>query len=86
MTTIQLAWKQARAARSPRRRRTPLLVALVAYLARILPTWKRARTTVMQWTAFGALTFGMFQWSIIAGFVAAGVSLLFLEFLGGAEQ
>lgn len=86
MTTIQLAWKQGRAARRAKPRRTPLLALFTTYLARILPTWKRARTTVMQWTAFGALTFGMFQWSIIAGFVAAGVSLLFLEFLGGAEQ
>lgn len=82
MTTLQATWAQARATRRPRRR-TPLLLALVAYLARTLPTWKRARTAVMQTAGLGAITYGLFTWSMLAGFIAAGVSLLVLEALGG---
>ncbi len=85
MTTLQATWAQARAARRPKRH-TPLLLALVAYLARVLPTWKRARTTIMQTAAFGALTYGMFAWSIIAGCVSVCVSLLVLEALGGSDR
>lgn len=85
MTTLQATWAQARAARRPRRR-TPLLVMLIAYLARTLPTWKRARSAVMQVAGFAAITYGLFTWSMLAGFVAAGVSLLVLEALGGGDD
>jgi hypothetical protein len=37
----------------------------------------------MQVTAFGFLDYAAFQWSMIAGCVAVGVSLLVLEALGG---
>lgn len=85
MTTVPLgtAWRQARAQRVSRRRAAPLLVALVSCLARILPTWKRARTAVMQWGAFAAIDTGLFGWHWIAGAVGIGVSLLVLEALGG---
>ncbi|MET0916705.1 MAG: hypothetical protein ABWY81_10965 [Jiangellaceae bacterium] len=83
MTTIAGAWTTGRAARRNRPRRTPLLLAFVAYLARILPTWRRARTAVMQTTAFTAIDVGLFGWHWIAGAIGIGVSLLVLEALGG---
>jgi divalent metal cation (Fe/Co/Zn/Cd) transporter len=82
MTTIPLAWKQARATRAVRRH-TPMLLLFVAWLARTLPAWKRARTAVMQWAAFGAIDAGLFGWHWIAGAIGVGVSLLVLEALGG---
>ena len=86
MTTIPVAWAQARTARKARRRRTPLLLMFVAWLARTLPTWKRARTAVMQWAAFAAIDTGLFGWHWIAGAIGIGVSLLVLEALGGSER
>jgi len=85
MTTVPLSatWKQARARRSARRRRAPLLTLLVSWLARVLPTWKQARTAVMQWGACAAICYGLFTWSLLAGFIAVGVSLFVLEALGG---
>ena len=83
MTTIAQAWTQARAGRLKRPRRTPLLLALVAYLGRKLPAWKRVRTAAMQTAGFGAIDAGLFGWHWIAGAVGVGVSLLLLEALGG---
>lgn len=84
MTTVPLssAWTQGRAARKPRSS-APLLLRAVAWAGRTLPTWRRARTAVMQVTAFGFLDYAAFQWTMIAGCVAVGVSLLVLEALGG---
>lgn len=86
MTTVQEAWKSARAARPARRRRTPLLLAFAGWAGRKLPTWKKARTGIMQWGAFAAIDTGLFGWHWIAGAVGIGVSLLVLEALGGGER
>lgn len=83
MTTISQAWAQGRAARARARRSTPVLLALVAYASRKLPTWQRARTAVMQTAAFGAIDTGLFGWHWIAGAIGVGVSLLVLEAMGG---
>lgn len=85
MTTVPISttWKQARARRVARRRRAPLLVLLVSWLARVMPTWKQARTAVMQWGAAASICYGLFTWSLLAGFIAVGVSLFVLEALGG---
>ena len=83
MTTVADAWNRGRAARPARARRTPLLLALVAYLGRKLPAWKRVRTAAMQTAGFGAIDAGLFGWHWIAGAVGVGASLLLLEALGG---
>lgn len=84
MTTISQAWAQGRAARARKRRSMPILLALVAYASRKLPTWQRARTAVMQWGAAVSICWGLFtQASLLAGFIGVGVSLLVLEALGG---
>lgn len=85
MTTITQAWTQGRAARRTRRS-TPVLVMLVAWLARKLPAWKRARTAVMQWGAFAAIDTGLFGWHWVAGAIGVGMSLLILEALGGSGE
>jgi hypothetical protein len=81
MTSIGLAWAQARAGRPARATRTPVLLLFVAWVGRHLPTFARARTSVMQVAAFGFLDYAAFQHSVIAGCVAVGVSLLVLETL-----
>lgn len=83
MTTVAQTWAAARAGRPKRPRRTPLLLALVAYLARKLPAWKRVRTAAMQTAGFGAIDAGLLGWHWIAGAIGVGVSLLLLEALGG---
>lgn len=83
MTTIPQAWAAGRAARAQRPRRPSVVLAAVAWAARRLPGWKRARTAVMQTAAFGAIDTGLFGWHWIAGAIGVGVSLLVLEALGG---
>jgi len=84
MTTVTQAWAAART--RPHRTARPALLLLVSWLARKLPTWKRARTALMQWGAFAAIDTGLFGWHWIAGAVGVGVSLLVLEALGGSER
>lgn len=86
MTTVQEAWRSARAARPARRRRTPALLALAAYASRRLPTWRKARTTVMQWGAFGAGDAALFGVDWRWGLAGVFVSLLVLEALGGSGE
>jgi uncharacterized membrane protein len=81
VTTVAGAWAQARAGRPARVARTPVLLLFVAWCGRHLPTWGKARSAVMQTSAFASLTYAAFQWHTIAGFVAVGVSLLVLEAL-----
>lgn len=85
MTTIPLsgAWRQGRAARQPAPRRTPVLLRVAAWAGRTLPTWKRARTAVMQWGAFTAGDVALWGLDWRAGLGGVFVSLLVLEALGG---
>lgn len=86
MTSLTLAWSTARARRAARPKRTPLLLLFVAWLARRLPSLKRARTAVMQWSAFTAGTVALWGVDWRAGLAGVFVSLLVLEALGGAER
>lgn len=85
MTTIGLAWRQARAARRPVRRQS-LTLRAVTTLARKLPSWHRARSAVMQTSACVAIDYGLFQWEPVAGWIGAGVLLFVLEALSGGER
>jgi uncharacterized membrane protein len=85
VTAAALAWAQAREGRQARPTRTPLLIMFVAWCGRHLPSVAKARSAVMQTSAFASLTYAAFQWDTIAGFVAVGVSLLVLEALISAD-
>ena len=80
---VAQAWRQGRTASRRKSVATPFLLSLVTWFAGALPTWKRFRTATMQLMAFGFIDYAMFQWHLIAGCVAVGVSLLILEALGG---
>lgn len=83
MTTMSQAFAAARARRPRQVRSVPLLLALAAYAGRKLPTLRKARTAVMQWAGAGSICYGLFTVSLLAGFIAVGVSLFVLEALGG---
>lgn len=83
MTSITEAWAGGRTARRTRPARTPILFVLVRFFASVLPSWAKVRTTVMQVTAFGFLSYSVWGWSHLAGYAAIGVSLFILEALSG---
>ena len=76
------------AERQPKRTRTrtPMLVSLGRFAGRHLPRWQTVRSLVLQVGGLGSLDYAAFQWNVIAGFVAAGVSLLVLEYLMGGDS
>lgn len=75
---------RAEAAATPRRPRQSLVAGAAHWLGRHAPTWRRARSAVMQWAAFAALDAAAWrEWGMTAGVVGIGVSLLVLEWLGG---
>ena len=81
-STFLTAFRTQRASAIPRRRRTPLLVHLGRFAARILPTLAGLRTVVLSVAGFGALTAAAWTVALPLGLAAAGVSLLLLEYLG----
>ena len=83
VTTIGATWSAARSARAARPARVSLLMGIVAWCARVSPSWPKVRTTVMQLAAFAFLDYAAWRWSVIAGCVAIGVSLFILEALSG---
>lgn len=88
MTTIEaagMAWAGARAAKRARPPRTPLTVRAARTLGRLLPTWAKVRSTVMQLAGFGFLDWAAWRWDMTAGLIAIGVSLFAIEALSGAE-
>ena len=86
MVTIGATWTQARAARRTRPERVSLLRIMVTWLARVLPSWQRVRTTVLQLAGFGFLDYAAWRWSLLAGYVAIGLSLFVLEALTGEPK
>lgn len=82
MTTVTQAWRAGRNSRVARPRRS-ITLTVARWAGRKLPTWKRARTAVMQWGAFGAGDWALFGLDWRAGLAGVFVSLLVLEALGG---
>lgn len=86
MTTIPMGWAAGRAAKPARRPRTPLLIRAVAWAGKTLPSWKRARSAVMQTGAVAAVDYGLFtSGHTLAGWIGLGVGLFVLEALGGEK-
>lgn len=86
MTTLNAAWTAGRAARTTRRPRVPLLIRAATWAGRTLPSWRRARSAVMQTSAVGAVDYGLFtSGHTLAGWIGLGVGLFVLEALGGEK-
>lgn len=78
---ITSAYRAGRISRRARTARTPFLVRAARLAARVAPTWKQVRTTVLTVTAFGCLTAAAWMVALPLGLLAAGLSLLFIELL-----
>jgi hypothetical protein len=81
MTVFTSAFVAARG--ESRLRRRSLVELAATALGRA--TRRVTRTAVMTVAGFGMLDVAAFEWSRIAGFTVAGISLLLLEYLTGKE-
>lgn len=84
-----LAWQDGRAVQEAqlrrKKKRQALLLSFVAFLGRKLPRWKKVRSVTLQVVGLGFLDFAAWQWSVIAGCVAIGLSVLVYEQWGGEQ-
>lgn len=80
------AWTAGRAARATRRPRTPLLAHAGRALGRILPTWDGIRRVTLSLSGFGSISYAAWTVNEAAGYAAAGLSLLILEWLTGSDR
>lgn len=88
MTTLSDVWNAERArVRSADRRvqRRAILTVIITHIARHLPRWRKVRASVLQLGGFGFISYGLWEWSPIAGLIAVGVSLLLFEEYGGGQ-
>lgn len=83
MASIGMAWRTGRAQRAVQRARMPLTYRAVTWLARKVPTLRRARSAIMQTGACAAGTVAAFEAATWAGWLAVCASLFLLEALGG---
>jgi hypothetical protein len=83
LDAITSAYRTERAVRRPRTPRTPLLVRAARTAARLLPTWRKVRTTALSLAGFGCLTAAAWTLALPLGLAAAGVSVLLIEYLTG---
>jgi hypothetical protein len=79
------AWRAGRTTRRPRAGKTALMM-LVSWLAVNLPTWKNARSWILQ--VSGLVMFDVAFWHIgmVWGMFAVGASLFVFEWLGGESK
>jgi hypothetical protein len=86
---FSLAWQDGRQVKAEaqrrKQRRQALLLSFVAFLGRKLPKWKKVRSVTLQVVGLGFLDFAAWQWSVIAGCVAIGLSVLVYEQWGGEQ-
>lgn len=85
MTTLSTAWIAGRSAKRVRRR-SPLSLKLVTWAGRVLPTWKKVRSSVLTLAAYSFVNYGIFQINLIAGFIAVGISLFLIDALSGGDK
>lgn len=62
-----------------RARRQSVILAAARWLGSATPPWRKTRPWVLRLSAFGFLDYAAWSWSVTAGCVAIGVSLLVLE-------
>lgn len=85
MTTIQAAWGIGRSEKAVARRRVrqTLLARAARWAGKNVPTWSKIRATVLQVAGLGFIDLALWKWSLIAGLIGIGVSLLVFEEFGG---
>jgi hypothetical protein len=79
------AYRTERAARRARTPRTPLLVRAGRLAARVLPSVKALRRAVLSLAGFGCLTAAAWLVALPLGLAAAGISVLFIEYLTSGD-
>jgi hypothetical protein len=88
VTSLAAATAAFQAERGKTRRRpsrSPFTVRAAAVAGRLLPRWERFRRTCLVVAGFGSLTAAAWLVAVPAGLVAAGVSLLLLDFLSAGD-
>lgn len=76
------AWRAGRSERLERRPPPAILLKLARTVARKLPTWRGVRTFVYSVAGLGLVTYAVYGLHHLAGYAVAGMSLLWLEYLG----
>ncbi|MDQ7910248.1 hypothetical protein RB614_37720 [Phytohabitans sp. ZYX-F-186] len=82
MTTLSDAWRTGRSERLSKRPAPPIVVKLVKALGEKLPTWQGVRTFAYTAGGLGLVDYAIWEAHHLAGYAAAGVSLLWLEYAG----
>ena len=83
VTDARTAFRAGRAERVTRRPRTPLLVRAARLAAKHLPAWSQVRSVAMNVAGFAGIDYGIWTANHTLGLIAAGVSLLILDYLSG---
>jgi hypothetical protein len=86
LQAARASFREERAAHRPRTARTPLLVRVARLAARALPRARALRTAALSIVGFGCLTAAAWTVALPLGLAAAGVSVLFIEFLSGGDR
>jgi hypothetical protein len=83
--TFQDSFRETRAAKKNKslRKRTPLVVLMARFIARMLPTWPAFRRTTLVLGGFGSLTTAAWLVALPLGLLVLGISLLILDFVSG---
>lgn len=84
MATLGLAWTEGRAKKATVRRES-VTVKVARWAGRTLPRWKKFRSTVTQLAGYVSINFAIFQFGMIAGFLAVGVSLFLIDLTAGEK-
>jgi hypothetical protein len=84
-TTFGTAYRAARLSAKPRKPRVPLAVRLGRAAAKALPRLAALRRTVLVLAGFGAIDYSLWTVAHAAGYAAAGVSLLLIDWLAGGK-
>lgn len=85
MVSMTEAFTAGRAERRVRRREA-VIPRVAKFLGRRLPTWRAAKSFVLQVSGLACVDLAAFQWTLTAGLVVTGVSLFVLEWLVGGDS
>jgi hypothetical protein len=76
------AWRTGRRERLERKPPPAILLRAVRGLASRMPTWRGVRTFAYTAAGLGLVDYAIWETHHLAGYAAAGVSLLWLEYAG----